>query len=420
MGSGTRQSNRVDAIEELPPGPELSRLLETFDRSRLNGHELVVLLQARARLMARIQADFYADIVELAHTPPCRPDDSPERLQVLDEYAADEIRAALTWTRRAAEYGLDVGWRMVERIPAVWEALHAGVIDLPKAKIIVDRTLHLDEATAREVATEILEVAAELTTGQLKARLDRMCNDADPDDTKDRYEKGVADRRVVAERQPDGTGDLMGLGLPADRVAAIMDRLTAIAERRKTRHEARSIDQLRSDIFMELLEGGSRREPRRRPTVDIHVDLPTLLGLNDRAGEIPGWGPVIADIARQAVHQQPDGEWRVVVTDPDNGAVLWNGTTRRRPTATQRRYVEARQPTCVFPGCRFPAQRSDFDHTVEVARGGKTLVGSLEPACRHDHQLRHQGGWTIEQPQPGTYQWTSPRSHTYTTGSSPP
>src|SRR5690606_29338277 len=79
----------------------------------------------------------------------------------------------------------------------------------------------------------------------------------------------------------------------------------------------------------------------RRPVVDIRVDLETLVGLAERAGEIPGWGPVIADIARRLVEQQPDGEWRGVVTDPDTGAVLADGTTRRRPTAAQRRYLQA-------------------------------------------------------------------------------
>jgi hypothetical protein len=33
-------------------------------------------------------------------------------------------------------------------------------------------------------------------------------------------------------------------------------------------------------------------------TVDITVDLRTLLGLTEEPGELGGWGPVIADIAR--------------------------------------------------------------------------------------------------------------------------
>lgn len=49
---------------------------------------------------------------------------------------------------------------------------------------------------------------------------------------------------------------------------------------------------------------------------------------------------MLADIARQIVAD--DGEWRWAVTHPNGGAVLTDGTTRRRPTAKQRRWVEAR------------------------------------------------------------------------------
>lgn len=420
VGPTTRNGLPTD-IEHMTAGLALARLLEGVDRSRLNGHELVSLVQARAREVSRLQAEFYADVLELAYTPPCHPDDPPERTDGLDTETADEIRAALPLTRRAAEIQLDLAWRLVKRIPAVWEALQSGDIDLPRARVILDRTDHLDESIARDIAARILTEASELTTGQIRGRLDRLCVEADPDEAAKRYEKRVEDRRVEAHRQPEGTADLVGMNLPGDRVAAIMDRLTRIARKRRGRNESRSMDQLRADAFLELLEGCHRQsEPDSRPMVDIRIELPTLLGLDEKAGEIPGWGPIISDVARRVVERQAEGQWRVVVTDPDSGNILWDGTTRRRPSAEQRRWVEARQTTCVFPGCRHPARTSDIDHAIEVSEGGQTLVRHLEPACRHDHGLRHQGGWSLEQPLPGRYVWTSPRGHTYVTGRSPP
>ncbi len=409
-----------DDLDAMAPGPELAGVLDSVDRDGLNGWELVVLMRARSRLLARVQAEFFADVVAMAYSPPGGPDDPPERLEEPDEFASDEIRAAMSWTRAAAEHNLDVAWRLVERLPAVWAALHAGDIDLPRARVVCDRTDHLAEETAREVAEKVLPRAGDLTTGQLRVRLERLCVDADPDDASERYWRAVDDRRVVAQRAPDGTAGLCGFNMLADRAGAVMEHLTRLAQGLKSRDESRTMDQLRADVFLDLLEGRHHPTSRRRAMVDIRVDLATLVGLDERSGEIPGWGPVIADVARQAVEQQPDGEWRVVVTDPDTGAVLWDGTTRRRPTATQRRWVEARQPTCTFPGCRVPAQKSDFDHALEVAKGGKTLVRALEPACRHDHRLRHEGGWKFQQPTPATYVWTSPRGHTYLTGPNPP
>ena len=79
--------------------------------------------------------------------------------------------------------------------------------------------------------------------------------------------------------------------------------------------------------------------------MDITVDLATLTGLSEVPGEIPGWGPVIADIARQVALANEGGEWRFTVTDPDNGQVVLE---RDHPETTQRQPNAA---TC-WPGNR--------------------------------------------------------------------
>ena len=153
--------------------------------------------------------------------------------------------------------------------------------------------------------------------------------------------------------------------------------------------------------------------------VDITVDLATLVGLSDTPGELNGYGPVVADLARRVVANQPRSEWRVRVTHPDDGELLWNGTTKRRPTTALRRSVEARSPTCVFPGCRIPATECDLDHTVDHASGGATTEKNLEPLCRHDHIVKHKGRWKLART-PHGYTWTSRLGHKYHTGPDPP
>lgn len=54
-----------------------------------------------------------------------------------------------------------------------------------------------------------------------------------------------------------------------------------------------------------------------------------------------------------------------------------------------------------------PAHNTDGDHIEEWANGGATHDGNLGSACRHDHKLRHEGGWTVRQPQPGYFVWIS-------------
>jgi hypothetical protein len=58
--------------------------------------------------------------------------------------------------------------------------------------------------------------------------------------------------------------------------------------------------------------------------------LGTLLGRDDQPGEIAGWGPVPASVARTLTDRARAGERRYAVLDGD-GRLLFDGTTRHRP-----------------------------------------------------------------------------------------
>ena len=114
----------------MPPGPGLARALAAIDRSTLNGHDLVTVLQAWSRQAAHAEAELYATMAEVAHGPAGGPLTPPERLDGPGEFAADEIRAALRLTRRSADHRLDTAMSLT-RLPRVWEALRSGSIDVP-------------------------------------------------------------------------------------------------------------------------------------------------------------------------------------------------------------------------------------------------------------------------------------------------
>ena len=155
--------------------------------------------------------------------------------------------------------------------------------------------------------------------------------------------------------------------------------------------------------------------------VDLRVDLETLTGLAEHPGELAGYGPVIADIARHIAATQPHAEWRYTITHPDTGRPLTTGTTRRRPTPAQRRSVQARQPTCIFPGCRMPATGCDLDHRTPWSQQHSTSASGLDPLCRFHHvTVRHRIGWTRQPLPTGDHLWTSPLGHLYTTSGTPP
>lgn len=314
---------------------------------------------------------------------------------------------------------------LCRRLFTVWASLAAGDIDLRRAHTIIHGTDHLATGPARVVAESVLDEAPELTTGQLAARLRRACIEADPDEAQSRYEVAVDQRRVVTEATPSGTATLLGMDLPPHRLAAGMRRLDRLARAMRREGKSRTMDQLRADVLLDLLAGtgvavDDTSGSGDRGMVDIHVDLGTLSKLRDSPGELAGYGPVIADIARQTAAAQRAAEWRFTVTDADGGDIVLTGLTRYRPTAPQRRWVHALYPTCVWPGCRMPARNSDLDHRRPHAEGGPTSVGNLAPLCRFHHCIRHRHGWRYRRLPNGDHEWTSPLGRIHITPRRPP
>ena len=406
-------------LEAIPPGVVLAAYLSKVDRSRVNGHDLVIVMKAEARMEAHYAAQKMATITEAAYCPPGDFASPAARSDRLAEFASDDLSAALNLTRQSADSELGFSLELRERLPRVWEMLDAGMIDVRRARTIVRGTLHLSENVAQQVVERVIDTAPRLTTGQLAARIRRLCVEADPEEAKKLYKEALKERRVVSEANPDGTADLLGTQLPPDRVGAITRYLDKTARGLKAAGDSRTMDQLRSDIYLDLLQGKHRVAGRDRAVVDIQVDLETLMGLSESPGEIPGYGPVIADIARQVAAEQDQAQWRYTVTS--NGQPVSNGTTSRRPAASQRREVEARNPTCVFPGCRMPARNCDLDHRRAWADGGHTTIKNLEPLCRHHHRVKHKAGWDLQRHPNGSYIWISRLGHRYTTtGGRPP
>jgi len=209
-----------DRLDEWGPGPFLAAVLSSIDPSRLNGHDTVVLMKAHARQVAHDQAAYYISIGEVAAAVPTSEDRPPVRTEEWFEYASMEVRVALTLTRRAAESELDFAYDLVERLPSVLKALDSGTIDLRKAREIARGTGHLDQGTAMAVADRVLRDAARLTTGQLRVRLQRLCIESNPEDTRKRSENAIDERRLIFELTVDGTADFRGYGAAIDRAAA--------------------------------------------------------------------------------------------------------------------------------------------------------------------------------------------------------
>ena len=160
-----------------------------------------------------------------------------------------------------------------------------------------------------------------------------------------------------------------------------------------------------------LSEGRTRRRPAGvrgdgPPGGIVELHIPETL-LHELVADPPScgvWAAVVADIAVQ--HADRDRHLADLDARPGD----------RLPGAALRRHTEIRDRTCTFAGvCRHPAHTGEIDHSRDRQAGGATVRINLGPLCPHDHGVKHGAGWTVTQPQPGTFVWCSPLGGRYVT-----
>jgi hypothetical protein len=85
------------------------------------------------------------------------------------------------------------------------------------------------------------------------------------------------------------------------------------------------------------------------------------------------------------------------------------------PGARLRHLAQIRHATCASPVCRRPASQCDFEHNTPYETGGRTCLCNGGPKCRHDHRLKQQPRWHVDQLPDGTFRWTTPSGRDYIT-----
>jgi hypothetical protein len=85
------------------------------------------------------------------------------------------------------------------------------------------------------------------------------------------------------------------------------------------------------------------------------------------------------------------------------------------PGVKLRHLTQVRHATCTGPWCRRPAASCDFEHNTPHEAGGRTCLCNGGPKCRHDHRLKQDPRWAVDQLPGGTFRWTTPTGRQYTT-----
>lgn len=360
-----------EGLVDLPPGAELASLLAGLDLSRLNGHDLIAVAPVILKQISCYQAMLAETGFQVLHCPAGDADSAPQRVGHTNEWARVDLAAGLRWSTAKAEHELRFAYQL-HRLPMLREALAGGELDIARVRTIVQGLLFVDDEPARLLAGSLLRAgAAGWTSRQISDRLRRAVLAFDPDASTRRQRQAQAHRGVQVQPHMDGTVSVHAVNLPPDRVAAMLERITAIARVAKRNGDRRTIHQLRADIMCDLIAGTgigavppgpvtnpgptglSKRIleqdlpddeaaddgqptadqpgeqagepapvplPALRPgTVTVNAWLSTLLGRSDEPGELEGVGPVTAQVIRKIISEHPDLRWRLSLFDDLTG-----------------------------------------------------------------------------------------------------
>ena len=399
-------------IAEWTPDLRVAAILSAVDVNELSEEDRVRYLKASARLNNAGQARIFQAMTSISDAYRDLGLDMAEA----ERGAALEIRSALRMTPRSAENELALAHETRTGVPAVMREMMLGRIDFRRARVLTQHTEHLSTANARLVCDEVIDRAPQLTSGQLTELVRKKCLELAPEETDRQREEARAERRVESYPNPDGTATLVLYGLDPVHCQEILDRLNQLALRHTG--DPRTMDQLRADLAVAQLRGHDG--PVSKGSVHITVDLATLAQLLEEPGHLAGYGPIVADIARQVTAQLGSQPWEWTATGTGSGMPIADGTTRRRPTASQSRRVRGATRTCAAPGCRQPAVNCDLDHIRPWAESGTTSSEELAPSCERDHCTRHGARWTYRRLADGDFLWKSPLGTTYTTSGRDP
>ncbi|MGZ0068291.1 DUF222 domain-containing protein [Microbacterium arborescens] len=374
---------------------------------------------------------------------------APERVKAREmalRGIAAELAGVFVTTDRTLQRRIDEARDLVENYPVTMAAWEAGRIVRGHVRVIQEVGCLVpveDRAEFERVAIERCE--GERPNRVLEA-LRMIAERMHPRSFTERHEEAAAGRCVRVQPSSDGMSDLIAT-LPTVIADGIVDRLTRQArdiinaraqadevvdagtgDGSSFVNDARTIDQVRADVFSDLLLAGT---PALDPTasgdgdgtlgairahVQVAVSALTLMGQDEGPADLAGRSPIDAATARELAGNATS--WDRLLTHPVTGTVLECDTYR--PTSAMIRLLRARDRHCRFPGCRQPAIRCELDHTIAASDGGGTHVCNLANLCKRHHDVKHHTRWHVQQLPGGRLVWTSLTGRIYREDAPPP
>ena len=175
-------------------------------------------------------------------------------VRVLDRPRSGKVVAAsLGWSEGYADYRIEFARQILERLPALGEAMAAGVLEERKALIFTTTLADLDEAQARVVVERLLAQAPGLAFGRLRTRVEQTAQAVDPGWAAARRAAAIARRRVGFRVAPSGAAELCGWDQPEEAAQDAHDRIVALGRAVAHRLRALGLSAPRGPIESEVM-----------------------------------------------------------------------------------------------------------------------------------------------------------------------
>ncbi|WP_075846110.1 HNH endonuclease signature motif containing protein [Saccharomonospora sp. CUA-673] len=370
---------------------------------------------ARSVLAVRARADA-AEVSFLASLDSGASSDSWER-RSLAEALAPELRLSPQGVLDRIHTAL----ALTHRMPRLLSAMREGQVDRYGAERVLNVVAPVSDSDALEVDRLLEEKLSRLSLTAWQPRnmawhASQIVKQVDPGAETAAARMAHEGRKVTLDHGVYAQSRLSA-DLPSNLASAAYARVDAMARKLRLGDSSRNLDQLRADVFADLLLGNDPgvQVPQSAAMVYLHMPIDTALSMSETGASIDGIGPIPAAYARE-IMTNPKSIWRKVLCDPATGNPVDLGRSSYRPNSTIRKVVEVRDRMCVVPWCRRPARHCDFDHQQQWAKDrGSTSTSNAAPRCRRHHRLKNAPGWTHHyNPAHGTSSITTPLGVTYT------
>lgn len=407
-----------ELLRAIPGAATLSRL-SVIDPCSLSAVDRINYLAALDRQDGWLYALRQRAIAAVAGL---QPSEGEGPLYGVDEAEREDVSTALRLAPATAQSRIDIARTLVNNLPNTCSALATGEISAAHATVIARETAiairnGAPDSVIFDVEQRAISFAELHTPGQLIARIRTDIAKSIPEEFEEITARASELRRVSCYNEADGMSTVVAI-LPAADAQIVMNSIEAFILRQEQLQLSqndgdpkRTIDQKRADALSAicsnfLSEISETVTPQRRPlTVNVTVDLPTLLGLAENPGQLAGYGPIPASVARELAS---DAKWKRFITEPQTGNLLDFGRESYEPPQHLKDFLIARDRTCRFPGCRRSALLSDLDHAQSWESGGSTSPDNIGALCRRHHRLKTHDGWRIQSFGDGSCTWTSP------------